>query len=188
MSAGLSDCRVCGNILPECAEPIAFQMFVLYSLSPPKTLISSCQPLTSPSSLTHPSPISTTIFLFLFFLPPLLYHSLHLNHLPPSIFLFLPPARLQLFFLTSLSFLPVFQPWLFPPSFTVTLALSCPISLTFRVLLSFPLRPSFCLSATLYLHQHPSPFPSSPLLFLEYVICNASWLVIHLSLALILAN
>lgn len=65
-------------------------------------------------------------FFFLFFF----YHSFFIALSVPSILL---PARLHLFFLTSLSFLPVFQPWLFPPSFSVTLTLSRPISLT-----SFP--------------------------------------------------
>lgn len=80
--------------------------------------------------------------------------------LPPSHPSYSRPARLHLFFLTSLSFLPVFQPWLFPPSFSVTLTLSHPISLTFRALLFFPLCPFFCLSVTLYSRQHFSPFSS----------------------------
>lgn len=85
------------------------------------------------------------------------------------------PARLHLFFLTSLSFLPVFQPWLFPPSFSVTPSLSRPISLTFRALLSFPLCPFFCLFC--YALSAPTSFSLFlfPLLFLEYVIFHTSW-------------
>lgn len=110
--------------------------------------------------------------------------------LPPSFFLFFTiaslsltpahpsyskPARLHLFFLTSLSFLPVFQPWLFPPSFSVTPSLSRPISLTFRALLSFPLCPFFCLFC--YALSAPTSFSLFlfPLLFLEYVIFHTSW-------------
>lgn len=57
-----------GNMLLECAEFIAFQIFMLYSPSPPKILISSCQPPPSLSSVSHPSAIATFIFLsFSFF-------------------------------------------------------------------------------------------------------------------------
>lgn len=141
---------------------------MLYSLSPPRILISFCQPLTSLSSVSHPSPISTSILLFFFF-----YHSFFIALSIPSILL---PARLHLFFLTSLSFLPVFQPWLFPPSFTVILTFSRPISLTFLALLFFPLCPSFCFSALPNPHHHLSLY-----LFLEYVIFHTSQR--HLSLA-----
>lgn len=106
-------------------------------------------------------------FFFLFFF----YHSFFIALSVPSILL---PARLHLFFLTSLSFLPVFQPWLFPPSFSVTLTLSRPISLTLRALLSFPLYPSFCFSVMPHPHQHLSPFSSPLLLFLECVIFHTS--------------
>lgn len=123
-----------GNTLLECAEFIAFQIFMLYSPSHPKILISSCQPLTSLSSVFHPSSPTLILLLLLFFL-----HSFFIALSVPSILL---QARLHLFFLTSLSFLPVFQPWLFPPSFTVTLALSCPISLSLPLSYFFPV-PSF---------------------------------------------
>lgn len=57
-----------GNMRLECAEFIAFQIFMLYSPSPPKILISSCQPPPSLSSVSHPSAIATFIFLsFLFY-------------------------------------------------------------------------------------------------------------------------
>lgn len=64
VNAGLSDCCVSGNILPGGAESIAFQVFMLYSLSPPGILISSCQCLTFPNPFAHLSPISTFIIPF----------------------------------------------------------------------------------------------------------------------------
>lgn len=155
-----------GNVLLECAEFIAFQIFMLYSPEPPKILISSCQPLSSLSSVSHPSPIATFILLFFF------YHSFFIALSVPSILL---PARLHLFFLTSLSFLPVFQPWLFPPCFSVTLALFCP-SLSLSVA-SFPSLSVHLLSSTLGLIHTSSPFSLflCPLLFLEYIIFHTSW-------------
>lgn len=156
-----------GNMRLECAEFIAFQIFMLYSPSPPKILISSCQPPPSLSSVSHPSAIATFIFLSFLF-----YHSFFIALSISSILL---PARLHLFFLTSLSFFPIFQPWLFPPSFTVILPLSWPISLTFCALLSFPLCPSFSFNIMPYPHQNRSPFFSSLLLFLEYIIFHTSW-------------
>lgn len=156
-----------GNMRLECAEFIAFQIFMLYSPSPPKILISSCQPPPSLSSVSHPSAIATFIFLSFLF-----YHSFFIALSISSILL---PARLHLFFLTSLSFFPVFQPWLFPPSFTVILPLSWPISLTFCALLSFPLCPSFSFNIMPYPHQNRSPLFSSLLLFLEYIIFHTSW-------------
>lgn len=57
LNAGLSDGYVGANILWERAECIAFQTPMLYSLSPPGTLTSSCQPLNfsvlSPSSFSY---------------------------------------------------------------------------------------------------------------------------------------
>ena len=128
----------------------------------------------------HPVSLSllcSLSLILLLSLPPsfffFFYHSFFIALSVPSILL---PARLHLFFLTSLSFLPVFQPWLFPPSFSVTLTLSRPISLTLRALLSFPLCPSFCFSVTPHPHQHLSPLSSPLLLFLELVIFHTSCL------------
>lgn len=58
-------------------------------------------------------PLLQPSFLFFFFKPQLLYRSPHPIHLTPS------PSTPFLFDV-SLSFFPVFQPWLFPPSFTIT--------------------------------------------------------------------
>lgn len=71
-----------GNVLLECAEFIAFQIFMLLLLSPPRILISSCQPLTSMSFVSYFSSIS--VFFLPFFLPLLLYRSLHPIHLTPG--------------------------------------------------------------------------------------------------------
>lgn len=64
VNAGLSDCCVWANTLLGAAESIAFQVFMLYSLSPPGMLISSCQPLTFPDPRAHLSPISSFIIPF----------------------------------------------------------------------------------------------------------------------------
>lgn len=119
--------------------------------------------LLCPLSLSRLLSLPSSFFFFL--------HSFFIALSIPSILLL---ARLHLFFLTSLSFLPVFQPWLFPPSFTVTLTLSRPISLTFRALLSFPSSPSFCFCYALSTSTSLSLFLSQ-LLFLEYVIFHTSW-------------
>ena len=126
-------------------------------------------------SASHFSVLCLSSFSYLYLHPSFFffYHSFFIALSVPSILL---PARLHLFFLTSLSFLPVFQPWLFPPSFSVTLTLSRPISLTLRALLSFPLCPSFCFSVTPHPHQHLSPLSSPLLLFLELVIFHTSCL------------
>lgn len=122
---------------------------------------------TSPSSPPHPSPICTSIFLSR---PTIASLSPAPSH--PS---YSRPARLHLSFLTSLSFLPVFQPRLFPPSFSVTPALWRPISPTFRALLSVPLCPSFFVYPLASdPRRHLSPFSSFPRLFLEYVISQTS--------------
>lgn len=89
-------------------------------------------------------------------------HSFFIALSVPSILL---PARLQPFFLTSLSFLPVFQPWLFSPSFTIILTPSCPVSFTFYGLLSLPLCPFFPFYITPSSHQHQSLFPLPTIFF-----------------------
>lgn len=125
---------------------------------------------------------------FHFFVPPrssFSYRYLHLSFfffLNHSFFIafsqshpsYCSPARLHLFFLTSLSFLPVFQPWLFPPSFSVTLTLSPSASLTFRDLLIFPSL-SILLSLC-YVLSMPTACSLLlfPLVFLEYVIFHTS--------------
>lgn len=82
------------------------------------------------------------------------------------------PTRLYLFFLTSLSFFPVFQPQLFPPSFSVTLAyhpahFPCPPFLpTPAILLSLRYALATPESTSLFLFL---------LLFLEFVIFHTSW-------------
>lgn len=108
-------------------------------------------------SASHFSVLFLSFLSYLYRHPSFFIHGFFISPSVPSILL---AARLHLFFLTSLSLLPVFQPWLFPPSFTVTLTLSCPVSLS-RYVPSFPplkvhpfvsrLRPihiniSFCLS------------------------------------------
>lgn len=103
------------------------------------------------------------------------YHSFFIALSVPSILL---PTRLHLFFLTSLSFLPVFQPWFFPPSFTVTLSLS--LSPASSLSLSVPSFSSLSVYpvASLWRPIHINislPFPLPLLLFLEYVIFHTSW-------------
>ena len=171
LNAGLSDCCACayayGNMLLECAGFIAFQISMLYSVSSPRILISSCHPLTSLSSVSHPSPNSTFILLFL---PQLLYRPLRPIHLTPdpsAALLFdvslIPPPSFNLGSFLHLSQL---------PSLSLFLSFSRLISLTFRALLFFPLCLSGCFSVTAYPHQHLSPF-SSPATSL-FRICNFS--------------
>lgn len=159
----LSDCRVCANTLLGCAESITFQVFMLYSRSPPGMLISSCQPLTFLDPRAHLSPISAFIIPFLKTMASL---SLAPSH--PS---YSWPTRRYLFFLTSLSFFPVLQPRLFPPSFSVTLAhhpahFPCP-----------PFLPSPAILLSLR-DALATPEPTSLflflLLFLEFVILHTS--------------
>lgn len=141
-------------------------MFMLYSLSPPRILISSCQPLTSLSSLAHPSPISASIFLSFFF-----YHSFFIAHSLPSILLQAGPSAPLLFdvslippCLSTVVISSIFQcyPQSLPPHLS---HFPCPPFLSsLSILLSLLLRP---IRANIFL-----PFP---LLFLEYVIFHTSW-------------
>lgn len=151
LNAGLSDCCVYGNILLGCAESIAFQVFMLYSLSPPGILISSCQLLTFLYPLAHLSPIST------FIIPFLKNHGFFIAHSVPSILLLAHPS-VPLLFDVSL---------ILPLSFNhgdflhLSALLSHIIPLTFHALLSFPLCPSFCLCGMPSPSQNPPPFSSS---------------------------
>lgn len=113
---------------------------MLRSLSPPGMLTSSCQPLTPPSSVSHPSPISNSVllsFFFLFFFHTIASLSLSVSH--PS---YSPGLSAPLLFDVSLIPPPSFNLGHFPhlspfPSLAPSLTL-------LRALLS--LRPSFCLS------------------------------------------
>lgn len=171
LNAGLTECHVFMVICAwnvQNSLPSRFSCFIL-----PHLLKYSYHPVSLPLPCP-PSPIlllslPSSFFLFLLFF---FHHSFFIALSISSILL---PARLHLFFLTSLSFFPVFQPWLFPPSFTVILPLSWPISLTFCALLSFPLCPSFSFNIMPYPHQNRSPLFSSLLLFLEYIIFHTSW-------------
>lgn len=168
LNAGLSDGYVFGNILLECAESIAFQMFMLYSLSPPRILISSCQPFTSLSSLAHPSPISTFIFLSFFF-----YHSFFIALSIPSILL---PARPSAPLLFDVSLIPprlstvvissIFQ--CYPHSLLPHLShFPCPPFLpSLSILLSLCYTLFTPTSFSLFLY---------PILFSEYVIFYNPW-------------
>ena len=135
----------------------------------------SCQPLTSLSSFSlirFPS----SFLLFFFF------NIASLSLSVPSILL---PTRLHLFFLTSLSFLPVFQPWFFPPSFTVTLSLFRLISFTFHDLLSFILCASGCFSVH---PNHINTILPFPLLDSLFRICDFSQFLAPFSPSLFLSS
>ena len=121
-----------------------------YSYHP--VILSLLRPL---SLILLPSLPSSFFFPF-FFIP---YPSFFIALYVPSVLL---PACLHLSFLTSLSFLPVSQPWSFPPSFTVTLTPSRPISLTLRALLFLPSLPIpfVSLGHAPRPHKHLSPFSS----------------------------
>lgn len=152
------------NMLLECAEFIAPQIFMLFFSSTHFSwnthifLSASHFSVLCLSSHSYRYPHSS------FFLN----HSFFIALSVPSILL---PARLQPFFLTSFSFLPVFQPWLFSPSFTIILTLSCPVSSTFHGLLFLPLCPFFHFYITPNPHQHQSLFPLPTIFF---SICNLS--------------
>lgn len=171
VNAGLSDCCVWANTLLGGAESIAFQVFMLYSLSPPGMLISSCQPLTFPDPRAHLSPISS-------FIIPFLKTTASLS-LAPSHPSYSRPTRLYLFLLTSLSFFPVFQPRLLPPSFSATLA---------HHPAHFPCPPFLPSPAVLLSLRDALAAPESTSLFLFLLlffrVCDPSTLpdIIHLAL------
>lgn len=137
---------------------------MLYSLSPPRILISSCQPLTSLSAVSHPSPSPPSSFFFF-------YHSFFIVLSVPSILLPAPSAPL------------LFDVSLIPPRLS-TLVISSifqcyPHSLPPH-LSHFPCPPFLpSTSILLFLCYALSTSTSfslffSPLLFLEYVIFHTS--------------
>jgi len=121
-----------GNGILECAEFIALHSFILYSVSLPRILISSCQPLTSLSSVSLPLLPSLPSSFFFF------YHSFFAS---PSVTSILLPTRLHLFLLTSLSPptppVPVFRPC-FYLLISLFLSLSFPLHLSHFECPSFP--------------------------------------------------
>lgn len=159
LNAALSGFYVSSNVLVEGAEFIVFQIFMLYLVSPLRTLISSFQPLTSLSSVTHLSPISY-LYLHPFF--TIAFLSLSPINLTPGPFaplLFdvsLIPPRLS-----TLVFSSIFQRYpLSRPHFS---HFQCPPFLPVRL---FLWSPSTSKSFSLFL---------SLLFFLKYVIFYTSW-------------
>lgn len=153
-NVGLSDCNAFKIIRSWNVQNSLLSRFLCLFFLHPLFLKHSYHPV----SLTLLCPLSLIPLLSLL-IPLFLNHSFFIALTVPSILL---PARLQPFFLTSLSFLPVFQPLLFSPSFTIILTPSCPVPFTFYGLLSLPLCPfsSFYITPSSHQHQSLSPLPT----------------------------